>query len=112
MGSGKTRYENESACRDFIRSIASYLFDMDVRKKLTRVNFVAILIDGTTDRAVKEQEVLYVMYVDPDTHKPTLSYLEVMEMDEFSLTAVGMLDAIKASFEKHDLSPPIKNKGI
>ena len=65
-------YENESACRDFIKSTASYLFDIDVRKKLTRVNFIAILVDGTTDRAVTEQEVLYVMYVDPDTHKPTL----------------------------------------
>ena len=42
-------YENESACRDFIKSTASYLFDIDVRKKLTRVNFIAILVDGTTD---------------------------------------------------------------
>ena len=71
-------YENESACLDFIKSTASYLFDIDVRKKLTRVNFIAILVDGTTDRAVTEQEVLYVMYVDPDTHKPTLSYFEVI----------------------------------
>ena len=97
-------YENESACRDFIKSTASYLFDIDVRKKLTRVNFIAILVDGTTDRAVTEQEVLYVMYVDPDTHKPTLSYFEVMEMDDFDQTAVGMLDAIKSSFKRHNLS--------
>ena len=68
-------YENETACREFIKSIACYLFDEDVRKKLTRVNFIAILIDGTTDRAVKEQ-VLYVMFVDPDTHtNPHLSTL-------------------------------------
>jgi hypothetical protein len=97
-------YENESACRDFIRSMASYLFDLDVREKLMRVNFISILVDGTTDRAVKEQEVLYVMYVDPDTHKPTLSYFEVMEMDEFDQSAVGMLGAIKSSFKNHDLS--------
>ena len=97
-------YENESACRDFIKSTASYLFDIDVRQKLTRVNFIAILVDGTTDRAVKEQEVLYVMYVDPDTHQPTLSYFEVMEMDEFDQSAVGMLRAIKSCFERHNLS--------
>ena len=90
-------YENESACREFIKSIGSYLFDIDLREKLRRVNFIAILIDGTTDTAVKEQEVLNVMYVDPDTHTPTLSYFEVMEMDEFDQTAPGMLSAIKAA---------------
>ena len=47
-----------------------------LQKKLTRVNFVAILIDGTTDRSVKEQEVLYVMFVDPDTHKPCLAFFQ------------------------------------
>ena len=53
-------------------------FDVDVRMKLTRVNFITILIDGTTDRAVKEQEVFYVMFIDPDTYKPTLAYFEVL----------------------------------
>ena len=97
-------YENASACRDFIKSIASYLFDIDVRDKLKRVNFIAILVDGTTDRAVKEQEVLYVMYVDPDTHIPTLSSFEVMEMDEFDQTAPGMLSAIKSCFTSNNFS--------
>ena len=97
-------YGNETACRDFINSIASYLFEEDLRKKLNRVNFVAILIDGTTDRAVKEQEVLYVMFVDPDTHKPTLAFFEVLEMDDFNQTAVGMMEAIKSSFERNKLS--------
>ena len=71
-------YENETSCREFIKSIACYLFDEDVRKKMCRVNFIAILIDGTTDRAIKEQEVLYAMFVDPDTHKPTLTYFECL----------------------------------
>ena len=56
-------YENESACREFIKSIGSYLFDIDVHEKLRRVNFIA-----TTETAVKEQEVHYVMYVDPPCH--------------------------------------------
>ena len=51
-------YENETACREFIKSIALYLFDKDVKVKLKRVNFIAILIDGTTDRSVTEQETL------------------------------------------------------
>ena len=97
-------YENETACREFINGIASYLFEEDIRQKLDRVNFIAILIDGTTDRAVKEQEVLYVMYVDPDTHKPQLSFFEVLEMDEFDQTAVGVMASIKASFKRNKMS--------
>ena len=93
-------YENESACRDFINGIASYFFDKDLRKKLKRVNFIAILIDGTTDRAVKEQEVLYIMFVDPDTDKPRLAFFEVLEMDVFDQSAEG----IKASFKRNNLS--------
>ena len=68
-------YENETACREFIKTIAFYV---DVRMKLTRVNLITILIDGTTDRAVKEQEVFYVMFLDPDTYKPILAYFEVL----------------------------------
>ena len=39
----------ETACREFIKSIASYLFNEDIRTKLLMVNFIASLIDGTTD---------------------------------------------------------------
>ena len=96
-------YENETACREFIMSIASYLFDEDIRKKLLRVNFIAILIDGTTDRAVKEQEVLYVVFVDPDSHKPTLGYFECLELSDLDQTADGMMEAIKRSFKHNNL---------
>ena len=97
-------YENETACREFIKSIACYLFDENVQKKLTRVNFIAILIDGTTDRAIKEQEVLYAMFVDPDTHKPTLTYLERLELNGLEQNADGMLEAIRRSIEDNNLS--------
>ena len=53
---------------------------------------------------MKEQEVLYVMFVDPDTHKPTLAFFEFLEMDDFNQTAVGMMEAIKCSFERNKLS--------
>ena len=51
-------YENTTACRELIKSIACYLFEEDVRKKLTRVNFIAILIDGTTDRAMLSDSII------------------------------------------------------
>ena len=59
-----------------IYGIASYLFDIDSREKLVKVNCIIdgatdrAVKDGATDRAVKEQQVLYVMYVDTETHKP------------------------------------------
>ena len=76
-------WNTESACREYIESIPSYyLFDIDIREKLVKVNFIAIHIDGTTDRPVQEQRVLYVMHVDLETYKLNLSYFEVIEMDK------------------------------
>ena len=75
-------------------------------EKLVKVKSIDILIAGTTDRAVTEQEVLCVMCVDTETHKPNLSYFEVIEMDKFYQTApgTGMLAAIKGCFTKHKFS--------
>ena len=72
-------------------------------EKLVKVKSIDILIAGTTDRAVTEQDV---MYVDPVTHKPNLSYFEVIEMDKFDQTApgTGILAAIKGCFTKHKFS--------
>ena len=95
-------YENESACRDFVNNIADYFFQKDLYEKLVRVNFIAILCDGSTDRSVTEQEVVYVMFTDPDTFKPTLSFFEVLGLDS-SQDATGICDAIKAAFKKRNL---------
>ena len=69
---------------------------------MVKVNF--ILIYGTTDRAVTEQEVLCVMYVDLKTNKQNLSYFEMIQMDKFDQTVPRMLAAIKGCFTKHNLS--------
>ena len=51
-------YENETACRNFINSVADCLFETTVAEKLKRVNFIAILCDGATDQSMTEQEVI------------------------------------------------------
>ena len=51
-------YENETACQNFINSVADYLFKTTVAEKLKRVNFIAIFCDGATDQSVTEQEVI------------------------------------------------------
>ena len=38
----------------FIKAIACYLFNEDIRKRLVRVNFIATLTDSTTGSAVKK----------------------------------------------------------
>ena len=42
------------------------------------VNFLAVLCDGSTDKSVTEQEVVYVAFADPETGKPTLPLFEVV----------------------------------
>ena len=47
--------------------ISEYLFEGTVKKKLELVNFIVVLCDGSTDNSVTAQEVLYVIFVDPET---------------------------------------------
>ena len=92
-------YENENACKNFIFGISKYLFEENVKKKLHLVNFIAILCDGSTDNSVIEQEVLYVIFTDPETFKPTMKFFEVVATAD----APGLKNAIFATFHKHFL---------
>ena len=80
------------------------MFNEDIRKKLIRVNFIVTLIDSTTDRAVKEQEDYRIMFVGPDTHKPTFEYFKVLEIDDFGQTTLGMMVAIKNSVKENKIT--------
>ena len=51
-------YENESACRDFVNSSASLIFNEEVKEKLLKSNFISILCDGSTDSSVIERVYL------------------------------------------------------
>ena len=95
-------YENENACKNFIFGISEYLFEGKVKKKLHLVNFIAILCDGSTDNSVIEQEVLYVIFTDPETFKPTMKFFEVVATADCQ-NAPGLKNAIFATFHKHSL---------
>ena len=75
-----TSYGNRTACRDFLLSISEYLFENDVKKKILRTNFITIMTVGTTDAAVMEQEVIYLLYLDPDVFEPRMSFLYLKEL--------------------------------
>ena len=93
-------YENENACKNFIFGISEYLFEENVKKKLHLVNFIAILCDGSTDNSIIEQEVLYVIFPEPETFKPTMKFFEVVAPAD-SQDAPSLKKAIFATFHKH-----------
>ena len=54
-------YENESACYDFNVSISDFLMDRNIIEDLRKVNFFALLCDGSTDHSITEQEVYFFL---------------------------------------------------
>ena len=98
-------YENETACKTFIFGISEYLFEETVKKKVELVNFITVLCYGLTDNSVTAQEVLYIIFVDPETFKPTIKFLEVV-MPSNSQDTLGLKDAITATPKKHSLEQP------
>ena len=71
-------YENGNASKNFIFGIPECFFKEKVKKKLHLVNIIAILYDESTDNSVIKQEVLYVIFTDPETFNPTMKIFEVV----------------------------------
>ena len=94
--------KNESACRDFIFGISEYLFEEDIATKLKSVNFLAILCDGSTDKSITEQEVVYVIFADPETCKPTMKFFQVISTAD-SQDAPGLKQGIIDTFKNFSL---------
>ena len=75
-------YENESAGRDFTFCISEYFYEENLKKKLSMVNFLVVLCDGSIGKNVMEHKVVYIAYADPETVKPTLTFFEVAAPSE------------------------------
>ena len=89
-------YKNRTQCTEFVKYINNVLFDEHVRKKLLNVNFVAIFCDGSTDTAVIEKECIYIMFADPETLEPVLTFLSLKDLP--SQDATGIMSAITSAF--------------
>ena len=85
-----------------MKSIAEYLFDKEVSEQLEKVNFLAVLCDGSTDISVTDQEVVYVSYRDPVTLLPTLKCFNFVTPKD-SQDAQGLKEAIIDAFKKENL---------
>ena len=67
-------YENDKACKKFIFGIAEDFFEENIKNKLASMNFLAVLCDDSTDKSITEQEVVHVIFADPETHLPVLNF--------------------------------------
>ena len=68
-----------------------------MKKKLRVAHFIAILCDGSTDNSITQQAVLYVIYCDPETFKPTMKFFEVAA-PSYNQDAPGLKQVIFAIF--------------
>ena len=84
-------YKNRTQCTD-----------KNVRNKLERINFIAIFCDRSTDSAIIEKECIYIMFCNPDTFEPVLTFLSLKDLP--SQDADGINSAVNAAF--NDISMP------
>ena len=97
----RVRYDNINSCVEFIKCINDGIFDKKVKQKLKRANFVTVLCDGSTDSAIVEKECIYVLFVDPDTFEPTMSFFSLKDVP--SQDATGLETSIRAAFDENGL---------
>ena len=83
---------------------------MKLHVKLLFLEYQSIYLKKVSKKArisvnssVIEQEVLYVIFVDPDTFKPTIKFFEVVAPAD-SQDAPGLQDAIKETFKSIHLN--------
>ena len=102
-------YKNRTQCTEFVKYINNVLFDEHVRKKLLNVNFIAVFCDGSTDMAVIEKECIYIMFADPETLEPVLTFLSLKDLP--SQDATGIMSAITSAFADISL-PELREKMV
>lgn len=94
-------YENDMGCKLFIHFAAKALYELELKDKIKRANFVTVLSDGATDAACIEKEVVYILFVDPDEFKASLAFLSLKSVP--SQDAQGITSAIIDAFKDCDI---------
>ena len=100
-------YENDKSCKNFIFGITEYFFEENTKNKLVSVNFLAVLCDGSTDKSITEQEVVYVIFTAPKTHLPVLKFFHIIA-SSVSQDAPGRKQAITDYFNENLLESALE----
>ena len=87
---GKT-YRNTESAKVFTQAIA-HVARAEVAAEVEAAKFVSILSDGSTDSAIKEQEMFYIRYV--INGQPKVKFLSAVHVERGE--APSILAAIKS----------------
>ena len=68
----------------------------ELKSNLARANYYSVLVDGSTDKAIVEQEAIYILFL--HNRVPKLRYLSVESVK--SADTEGVLQSLKIVFEK------------
>ena len=93
-------YKNDHAAADFTDSVADVIKNRLV-KDLTNARYFSLLTDGSTDAAVIEEELVYVLFVDNEGH-PTVKIFSI-ECPQHT-NAKGLKETIELAFSRNGLA--------
>ncbi|KAI4813074.1 hypothetical protein KUCAC02_024426 [Chaenocephalus aceratus] len=82
-------YKNDNACRTFVQAICQSMKD-DLVEKLKNTHFFSVMSDSSVDRSVKDQEMVYLTYVEDG--KPVNQFVDIVSLEHAH--SQGILDAI------------------
>ena len=66
------------------------------------------MTDGTTDAAISEQEVIYLLYLDPDVFEPRISFFYLQELHRCQDAEI-LKKAIEDAFRENDMEDALQN---
>ncbi|XP_071752885.2 zinc finger protein 862-like [Centroberyx gerrardi] len=82
-------YKTDNACRTFVQAIGQSMKD-DLVEKLKNTRFFSVMSDSSIDRSVKDQEMVYMTYVEDG--KPVNHFVDIVSLEHAH--SQGILDAI------------------
>ena len=88
-------YRNERAAANFVDTCGKILKD-ELITDLKNANYYSVLMDGSTDSSVIEQELVYVLFLDKGV--PTVKFSSIESVQ--SADADGLLSSLKDLFER------------
>ena len=83
-------YQNEQAAANFVDNCGEVLKESFV-EDLLRANYYSILMDGSTDSSVIEQELIYVLFLNNGT--PQVKFFSIESIK--SVDTEGLLSSLK-----------------
>ncbi|KAG5273476.1 hypothetical protein AALO_G00151730 [Alosa alosa] len=92
-------YKNDHSCSTFIQSIAQTMSD-ELKDKIKSARFFSIITDGSVDRSVQDQEIIYITFL--DNGLPVNNMVNLVTLQHAN--SQGILDAIISGLPQAGIS--------